>query len=105
MKEILAANPLAGAFLIYMIAVNIICFLAFGWDKKKAEKGAWRIPEATLLLISAIGGSLGGLIGMMFFSHKTRKLKFRIALPALFVVHFIIYAYISNALKLHEFFS
>ena len=50
-------------------------------DKLKAKRGAWRIPEATLLGIAAVGGSIGALIGMYLFRHKTRHLKFTLGLP------------------------
>ena len=59
---------------------SLITFILFGMDKRKAEKQRWRIPEATLLLFSLFGGA-GGLLGMMFFHHKTRKWKFRILVP------------------------
>jgi uncharacterized membrane protein YsdA (DUF1294 family) len=50
-------------------------------DKLKAKRGAWRIPEATLMGIAAVGGSIGALIGMYCFRHKTRHLKFTLGLP------------------------
>ena len=56
-------------------------------DKKYAIKNKQRIPEATLMMISAIGGSVGMLIGMYWFHHKTRKIKFYVGVPSLLVLH------------------
>lgn len=57
-------------FIYYILAVNVITFVVYGIDKLKAKKGWWRIPEATLLLLAAIGGSIGAWCGMMLFRHK-----------------------------------
>ena len=54
-------------------------------DKRKAQKGAWRIPEATLLTIAAIGGSMGALLGMYHFHHKTKHPKFTVGIPLILV--------------------
>lgn len=69
------------AALLYLAAVNLITFLAYGLDKMKAKRDAWRIKESTLLLLAAIGGSLGALLGMQVFHHKTRHRKFTIGVP------------------------
>ena len=74
----------------YLIVINIVTWIAFGLDKWKAKSGKWRIPERTLLLLALIGGSLGALAGMIMFRHKTRKAKFFISVPVLFVVHCVI---------------
>lgn len=73
-------------FLYYLIAVNIITFFAFGIDKGKAKKGAWRIKEATLLGLAAIGGSVGALLGMKVFRHKTKHKKFTVGVPMIFIL-------------------
>lgn len=67
--------------LYYLSGINILAFLVFGLDKRKARKDRWRVPEATLLLLAVIGGSAGALLGMVVFRHKTRHNKFRIGLP------------------------
>ena len=72
--------------LYYLIAINLIAFVAFGIDKRKAEKGAWRIKESTLLGLSAIGGSVGALLGMNVFRHKTKHKKFTIGVPAILIL-------------------
>ena len=58
-------------------------------DKLKAKRGAWRIPEATLLAVAAAGGSIGSLIGMKLFLHKTRHLKFTIGIPLILALQII----------------
>ena len=76
--------------LIYLILINIITCMVFGVDKHKAKKEKWRVPEATLLLLSVIGGSIGALIGMRLFHHKTRKAKFRIGVPIILILQIIL---------------
>ena len=73
-------------FLYYLVAINIIAFLAFGIDKRKAQKGAWRIKEATLLGLAAIGGSVGALLGMKAFRHKTKHKKFTVGVPIILIL-------------------
>ena len=72
---------LSDLILYYLSGINILSFLVFGLDKRKARKDRWRVPEATLLLLAVIGGSAGALLGMVVFRHKTRHNKFRIGLP------------------------
>lgn len=70
--------------LIYLAAVNILAFFAYGDDKRRAKiQGARRTPEKTLLGLAAIGGSLGALLGMQVFRHKTRHWYFRYGIPAM----------------------
>ncbi len=64
-------------------------------DKKKAQKGLWRIPESTLLTVTLLGGSLGSLIGMKAFRHKTRKAKFAIGLPVILLLQLLLAGYIA----------
>ena len=59
--------------IIYVILINIITFIAYGIDKRKAKKNRFRIKEATLFTIALIGGSVGALFGMYTFRHKTKK--------------------------------
>lgn len=65
----------------YIFLISVITFILFGIDKNKARQQQWRIPEARLLLFSALGGSIGALAGMYFFHHKTKHLKFTFGLP------------------------
>ena len=72
---------------IYLILINAASFLLMHIDKKKAVRQQWRIPEAVLIGISAVGGSLGGILGMLAFRHKIRKPRFYLGLPLLFLLH------------------
>ena len=62
---------MANALLYYLIVINIVTFLVYGMDKLKAKQGSWRISEATLLILAIIGGSIGALLGMKVWRHKT----------------------------------
>lgn len=70
----------------YLWIVNFTAFIMYGIDKKKAVKGEYRISEKMLLLSGAVGGSIGAMIGMKVFHHKTRHKKFVIGLPLIFVL-------------------
>ena len=76
--------------LIYLLIINALSFLLMLIDKQKAKKGLWRIPEKTLLAIALLGGSLGGIVGMKMFRHKTKHLKFSLGLPLFLTVQIII---------------
>ncbi len=73
--------------LVYLAIINAAAFVLMHSDKKKAIKGNWRIPEKTLLGICALGGSLGGLIAMRLFRHKTKHPRFCIGIPIMLVLH------------------
>ena len=74
----------------YFIIVNLLGFALMGIDKRKAIKGAFRIPEATLFMVAIIGGSIGSILGMYTFRHKTRHLKFVYGLPAILIIQLIL---------------
>lgn len=76
--------------LIYLLIVNAVAFLLMLVDKQKAKRKLWRIPEATLLLSAAIGGSIGSLAGMYTFRHKTKHLKFTLGVPAILIAQIIL---------------
>ena len=63
-----------------LIVINVLTFVIYGIDKFKAKQGSWRISEATLLLLAVIGGSIGALLGMKVWHHKTMHLKFKYGL-------------------------
>ena len=69
-----------------LLLVNIVAFAAYGIDKRKAQKGKWRIPESTLLLLAFFGGAPGALMGMRAFRHKTKHRKFKILVPLFLVL-------------------
>ena len=65
----------------YLLVINLAGFLQMGVDKRKARRGQYRIPERTLLLTAFLGGGIGSFLGMLTFRHKTRHIKFKVALP------------------------
>lgn len=78
----------------YLIIINILSFVLYGIDKLKAIKRKERISERTLILIGILGGSIGSIIGMNLFRHKTKKLKFIISLPLILIIHIIVVIYL-----------
>lgn len=70
---------------IYLVIVNCVGFAAMGIDKSKAKRGAWRIPEKTLFLLSIIGGSVGTWLGLYAFHHKTKHWYFVVSMPLILV--------------------
>ena len=85
--------------LIYLLSVNALGFLLMLIDKYKARKKLWRIPEATLMWVAALGGSLGSLLGMYTVRHKTKHKKFMIGLPVMIIINIavaILVLYISK---------
>ncbi|MDD6027714.1 MAG: DUF1294 domain-containing protein [Bacteroidales bacterium] len=79
--------------LYYLLAVNSLTFLLYGIDKYKAKKGRWRISEATLLTMAAIGGSIGAWAGMRTWHHKTMHKKFKYGIPVIIIMQiaFVVY--------------
>ena len=86
--EIRRCIPMGKWLLIGYLVVNLIVFLMYGIDKYKATHKKWRIPEATLIG-AAVFGVLGALAGMHFFRHKTKKPKFYITVPVIFVLEIV----------------
>ena len=74
----------------YLLIINIVSFVAYGWDKLKARKGKFRISERSLLMPALFGGSIGALLGMHLFRHKTRKIKFVLGIPLIFAVQCVV---------------
>lgn len=79
--------------LLALTAINLISFALYGIDKLKAKAGAWRISEATLLL-AALLGPVGAMLGMELFRHKTKHAKFKILVPLFLVLHIALAVYI-----------
>ena len=73
-------------FIYFLIGINVLTFLLYGIDKWKARRGKWRIPEETLIWLAIAGGSIGALLGMYLFHHKTKHQKFALGVPAIFLV-------------------
>ena len=74
-------------YIIYFVAWNVLVALIYGLDKSKAQRGAWRIPEKTLLLLAFLGGGIGAFCGMHIFHHKTKKNLFKIGVPLCIVAN------------------
>ncbi len=83
--------------IIYVFFINLIGFIIMGIDKKRAKKHAFRIPEAVLFVIAIIGGSIGSIVGMRLFHHKTRHWYFTYGIPAILILQIIIIIAIYNA--------
>ena len=77
-------------FLIYLAVVNLAAFALMGVDKRRAKRGAWRIPERTLFLPAILGGSPGAILGMQMFRHKTRHRQFAVGIPLILLVQLVI---------------
>ena len=86
--------------LIYLLVINVFTFLIMGYDKHEAKKGHWRISEQTLFTLVIIGGSIGGILGMFTFRHKTKKLKFTLGLPTILITEIGIVVYLLIKYKM-----
>ena len=87
---------MANALLYYLIVINILTFAVYGIDKWKARQGSWRISEATLLMLAVIGGTIGALLGMQVWCHKTMHKKFKYGLPLILLAQIALIYLISN---------
>ena len=79
--------------LFYLLSVNLLTFITYGIDKRKARHNHWRVREASLLLLAALGGSIGALLAMHLFHHKTQRRKFRFGVPAILIIQLAIAAF------------
>jgi uncharacterized membrane protein YsdA (DUF1294 family) len=75
-----------------LIGINVLTFFVYGWDKWKAKHGKWRISEATLLMLALVGGTIGALLGMQVWHHKTMHLKFKYGLPLILLAQIALIA-------------
>lgn len=80
-------NDTLKVLLVFLLLMNALGFLLMCWDKHLAKKHRRRIPEATLMWVAALGGSIGSLIAMYLVRHKTRHPKFYIGIPLLLLLH------------------
>ena len=83
-------------FLIYLLLINALGFLLMLIDKWKAKHNRWRIPEATLMWVAALGGSIGSLAGMYTVRHKTKHPKFTVGIPLILVAQIALAIYLFN---------
>ena len=80
------------AICVMLLVMNLLAFALMGIDKAKAKRGARRITEKTLFLVTALFGGLGGTLGMIFFRHKTKHWYFKLGFPALLVIQIVLLA-------------
>lgn len=76
--------------ILYLLIMNAAGVASMLVDKRKAKKKLWRIPEATLFAIALLGGSIGSLVGMYLFRHKTKHLSFTLGIPAIIAVQLLL---------------
>lgn len=79
--------------IVYLLSINLIGILIMYIDKKKAKYGKWRISEKALLIVALLGGSIGTIIGMYWFRHKTQKIKFTLGFPTILISEIVIITY------------
>jgi len=84
-------------FVLYLVIVNLLGFSMMGIDKKRARRRAFRIPEATLFIVAAIGGSIGSILGMYTFRHKTQHWYFVWGMPAILFLQIAAVLYLAFA--------
>ena len=84
--------------LAYLLAINVAAVLVYGIDNLKAKHAKWRISEATLLLLAAVGGSIGAWMGMKVWHHKTLHMKFRYGVPIILLLQIALIAYLHISL-------
>ena len=82
--------------LYYLAAINLITFFVYGIDKWRAKRGAWRIPEKTLFLLPILGGSIGAIIGMKAFHHKTKHWYFQYGLPLILLLQLALLVWLKT---------
>ena len=83
-------------FIIYLIVISIVGFVAMYEDKRRAIKGLWRISEASLISIAVLGGGLGVLAGMHTFRHKTKHIKFSLGVPVIILAQISLFVMLTQ---------
>ena len=87
-------NTLHSCLAYYLLGINAVAFIMYGIDKYKAKKAKWRIPEATLLLLAVLGGSIGAWMGMKVWHHKTMHKKFKYGILAILLIQIALMTYL-----------
>ena len=90
----MSINTLHSCLAYYLLGINAFTFIVYGIDKYKAKKARWRIPEATLLLLAVLGGSIGAWMGMKVWHHKTKHKKFKYGIPAILLIQIALMTYL-----------
>lgn len=86
-------NTLHRYLIYYLLVINAATFIIYGIDKYKAKKAKWRISEATLLTMAAVGGSIGAWLGMNAWHHKTQHRKFKYGVPIILLIQIALMIY------------
>lgn len=86
-------NTLHHYLIYYLLVINAATFIIYGIDKYKAKKAKWRISEATLLTMAAVGGSIGAWLGMKVWHHKTLHRKFKYGVPIILLIQIALMIY------------
>lgn len=82
--------------LVWLAVINLLTFIVYGADKRRARKGKWRVPEKTLFLLPLLGGSIGALLGMRVFHHKTKHWYFVWGIPAILLAQIALAVWIYS---------
>ena len=90
---------MARILVFYLLAVNLLAFILYGIDKKRARNREWRISERMLIGIAVIGGCIGAILGMHVFHHKTRHWYFRYGLPVILIIQVLLVWFFYNGLR------
>lgn len=85
-------------FLFYIAIINSIGFILMGADKKKAIRGAWRIPEVSFFYVALLGGALGCILGMRYFRHKTKHWYFQYGMPLILLAECLLFFWLCQLL-------
>lgn len=80
--------------ILYLVIINLLAIILTVFDKSAARKGNWRINEKTLLVVSALGGSVSMLATMYIVHHKTKKMKFMIGIPVIIIVQLAVVLFV-----------
>ncbi len=80
--------------LVYLTVINLVGYAIMGIDKKRAIRGAYRISEASLFTVAIIGGSIGSILGMQHFRHKTKHNSFVFGMPAILILQLVLAIYL-----------
>ena len=82
---------------VYLLEISTVAFLLCAIDKACARRNVWRVPEATLLLSAALGGSAGLLLGMLLLRHKTKHNQFTFGVPVILLLQIVLLSFLRNA--------
>ena len=79
---------------LYLLGINVLAFALMGADKRRARRNEWRISEKALFLSALLGGSVGAILGMRAFHHKTRHWYFKFGMPVILIAQLALFAWL-----------